>query len=227
MATNIEEITVPQLGGVPLGALCIAEDSYNPSGLMQDMCDNLAALNTAINETYPGQYDSDPLLLTELQIELQMRCVNIYINGQLLPNGIPTVTNAKTGVIKIISNPNHNPNSPTSPTHQIAGTPPIPIILNCAKDDDGNFLFQEEINNSYNEIMKKARERVTRFYKEKFKRAVDDPTILVEFAGEVEYTGNKEVDAKRRRIIIDQGRGLVPIISRPFTKEEAPSLFPE
>ena len=34
MATNLEEITVQEIAGVPNGTICVAEGSYSPSGLM-------------------------------------------------------------------------------------------------------------------------------------------------------------------------------------------------
>jgi hypothetical protein len=221
MQPQLEEIQPSQIAGVPNGYLCIAEDAYNPAGLMQDMCNAIQQLNTIIDQTYPGVYDSEAsLTVQDIEIKIRMKCVGLFQNGQNI-GSIPGITNANTTTIVIKPNPNYDPQDATSPTHQIMGNPKIPIILNC----DQVAEYEQEIIDSYKEIMKIARQRVENFYKEKFR--YERRNIIIAFEGQRQFIGNKTVDLNRRRIIIDQGIGQVPIISRPFFRQEAPSLFPQ
>lgn len=106
---------------------------------------------------------------------------------------------------------------------------PIPILLLCEKDADGNFVYQDQINDAYKEIFKAIKQRLDdnkAAWDKKFKNnTYYNPLIPIPYISGCEFTGKKNEGNKKRQII-GNGPNNIPIITRPFTKEEAPSLFP-
>ena len=206
----MENVTDNIIAGVPQGAICVATDAYVPSGLMQNLCDHIEAMNSGIEVRYPGLYPSGSLTVENINLDIKLKPV---VRGG---EGIPHV------VINV--NPDHDPFDPSSPTHIIVGDPEIPITLDCSKNEDGSFTNASKIESAYNQIMQKLRERIERWERRRGGRAAPN----TQFGVTTTYTADKNTtDPKRRRVIVDMGPETGVIISRPYTQEEAPSLFIE
>jgi hypothetical protein len=267
MQSNIEEIKPQTIAGVPNGTVCVAEGSYSPSGLMEQLCNGLDKLNENIGD------DNNLLKFEQIELKIVLKADGYIQNGQKFPLPIGLVSggniNNKT-TAPIVIRPIPPPQSTLDlineidlrlaqiwpeyaeifettidvdwqlledllqetktlrdqrerllkgiPSHQIIGSPNTFINLNCEKDENGNFIYQEEIDKTFDAIMSRSRDRIKNFYKEKIK----NPNIEISFTGETTWIGNKKNGNKRQ---VTLGTTTTPVISRPFTPQEAPSLY--
>lgn len=274
------------IAGVPPGALCIREGSYNPSGLMQDLCNRLNDVNQMLD---------NPLALSEIEMQIILEIDPTYIQnlrnffsggGVRFPPKLPTtippviikplpISKPKKELIEYLQQrigevwpdfmeiigreytlgsviPNWNDLTQLLEETQIVreelerlmnelkshvieplpknrNDEPIPIILLCEKDPDGNFVYQEQINDSYKEIMKAIKRRLddnkAQWDKQFKNNRFYDPLIPIPYVGRNEFFG-KQKEGDKTRQIIGNGPGNIPIVTRPLSRLEAPSLWP-
>ena len=215
MATNLEEITVPEIAGVPNGTICVAEGSYSPSGLMENLCRDLARINAHIESQHPGQ----SIDIRELTIKIKVR-----ISPPLTINGSQRIKGDQH-IISVIPLSNDDGQYIG---HGIAlgGTYINPRdntidFRTCDLENATNSDLQAN-ENAWHEIMAAIRKRIEYIYKNNPKNIVNQIPGLVLDLG---YSGTI-TEGNKKRIVIDQGYGNIPVISRPLSPLEAPSIFP-
>lgn len=274
------------IAGVPPGSLCIQEGSYSPSGLMEDLCNSLNAINEGLD---------NPLNFSDIEMQISLGVDLTYIQnlrnffsgaGVRFPPNLPTkippiiikplpISKPKKELIEGLQNrltevwpdfmeiigreytlgstiPNWNDLAQLLEetevvrdelerlmnelkSHTIEHLPknrkdePNEIILLCEKDPDGNFVYQEQINDSMKKIMKAIKDRLdvnkAEWDKQFKNNRFYDPLIPIPYVGKNEFFG-KIREGDKRRGLLGSGPGAVPYLTRPLSREEAPSLWP-
>jgi hypothetical protein len=201
---TMENVTDGTVNGVPKDVVCIAPAAYTPGSVIQKFCNDLERINQEITDRYPGianDADNGPLGIED--INLKIKISPIIRSGTTIPT------------VVINANPNYNPDDPKDATHFIEGNPRIGLRIDCENPSS------DDNKNSVDLLMKKLRDRVKEWESRRPVTARKDPRFNVTTT----YTGSRDVDGTRKRVIVGMGPSLGVIVSRPYTRTEAPSLY--